>query len=290
MRRTTAEDSVILTFDSHKLPDRVLVGCVEYKVFIYTKRPTSCRNCGRLGHIADVCRSPKICLRCAGIHQEGCDAGAPLCINCSGEHAASYWSCPMRQQLLEVARFRRDNPVDMATAKAIVASLRDWGTPLKIHSDNYGTLRRRRFNSPVYTLYKDSPFSTSAEGHYALRKQGEMKRVSDRPWNPKMRNNWPFEDASLGTQKETWNPPLPCRNTPRWADDGRKPSTCHKNILNDCYRRTQQRYQPTPPWKDIVFAAARTLRDLLSRFPSQVTQVLCEMIDAVELNLQKLCH
>ena len=63
------------------------------------KRPTQCFNCQRWGHSSQNCGYKFRCVKCTEVHAPGqCKRtsreGDAKCINCSGNHAASYRLCP----------------------------------------------------------------------------------------------------------------------------------------------------------------------------------------------------
>ncbi|XP_046402573.1 uncharacterized protein LOC124168397 [Ischnura elegans] len=85
--------SVILTFASDSLPDKVFVGYTSYQVRPYIPNPMRCFNCQHFGHISSRCRGTAACARCGeGKHEnENCSSN---CVNCDGDHPVYSCDCP----------------------------------------------------------------------------------------------------------------------------------------------------------------------------------------------------
>ena len=62
-----ASSVVILSFQG-KVPDRVKLGYLSFKVKPYVREPTSCYKCNAYGHIAAYCANKIKCPRCLGEH------------------------------------------------------------------------------------------------------------------------------------------------------------------------------------------------------------------------------
>ncbi|XP_077498206.1 uncharacterized protein LOC144108858 [Amblyomma americanum] len=91
--------TVVLVFlPDRRLPQSVTIGHVSYEVIRRLKLPTQCFNCQRFGHYARDCVDPVSCRLCAGSHAyEDCfQKNKPRCTNCRGNHASTFWRCPVR--------------------------------------------------------------------------------------------------------------------------------------------------------------------------------------------------
>ncbi len=84
-----------------------LTNLLQVRITVEAFKPKSdpplCRNCQRFGHTKSYClRSPR-CIKCAENHSsDKCvlAASAPCkCVNCGGQHPASYRGCPAFQKL-----------------------------------------------------------------------------------------------------------------------------------------------------------------------------------------------
>lgn len=79
------------------------------KIYIEIRRKSShipqCHNCQRFGHTKNYCRLESRCVKCNEKHQKNaCQKTAqqkPMCVNCKGEHPASYRGCPYHLELLQ---------------------------------------------------------------------------------------------------------------------------------------------------------------------------------------------
>ncbi|GFN87213.1 RNA-directed DNA polymerase from mobile element jockey [Plakobranchus ocellatus] len=89
-------DTVVLTFDSPKLPSRIRAGYLTLDVRPYVPLPMRCYKHQRYGHGKDKCKKPAaVCVRCGkGGHVERDCSADPHCVNCRGDHAASSKTCP----------------------------------------------------------------------------------------------------------------------------------------------------------------------------------------------------
>ncbi|EFN75334.1 hypothetical protein EAI_12577, partial [Harpegnathos saltator] len=87
--------SVCIEFMSQTLPNSVIIWRSIIDIKPYFPSIRICYNCGRLGHIAKVCKSSKRCLNCSEMHDsvEGNCTNKKKCVNCSGPHSASDRSC-----------------------------------------------------------------------------------------------------------------------------------------------------------------------------------------------------
>ena len=90
--------TLILTFNSYRLPNIIKAGWLTFKVKPFIPSPLRCFHCQIFGHSIQKCRKklsqePAVCGNCGkAVHGECKDT--PSCINCGGEHSASSKSCP----------------------------------------------------------------------------------------------------------------------------------------------------------------------------------------------------
>lgn len=99
--------TVVLTFHSQALPEKIFVYNSSIPVYTYSLPSIQCRKCCRFGHIAAKCRSKPICYRCAQPHPgESCSIpdDNSSCVLCLGRHIATDQSCPehARQKAIKV--------------------------------------------------------------------------------------------------------------------------------------------------------------------------------------------
>lgn len=89
--------TIVLTFLGQSLPERVFCYYTSLLVNMYELPVIQCRNCCRFGHVAKQCRSKARCYKCSQPHRgDSCpvDESSSTCLLCSGNHMATYTSCP----------------------------------------------------------------------------------------------------------------------------------------------------------------------------------------------------
>ncbi|XP_055941890.1 uncharacterized protein LOC129971938 [Argiope bruennichi] len=75
-----ATNSIILTFNTTKLPSSIKAGYLNCKVRPYIPNPIRCYNCQRFGHSKTACRGTQTCSRCATAgHQANECTADPQC-------------------------------------------------------------------------------------------------------------------------------------------------------------------------------------------------------------------
>ena len=93
----TPQPSLVLTFESSKLPEKIEAAWFSFKVKEYIPRPRRCFHCQSFGHVMNSCRTkaqglPAKCINCGkDIHGECNDV--PSCIHCGGSHSAMSRDC-----------------------------------------------------------------------------------------------------------------------------------------------------------------------------------------------------
>lgn len=121
VRRIGKSTTIRVEFASATLPEHVYVGLVRHSVDLYVNNPIQCHRCGLFGHVAAVCKRSLSCLRCAQPHATAnCDASISLCINCKKSHETTSPQCPYWQAERSVCRYRCENNVSFANARAEV--------------------------------------------------------------------------------------------------------------------------------------------------------------------------
>ncbi|KAG8235764.1 hypothetical protein J437_LFUL015386 [Ladona fulva] len=76
---------------------------VKIEKFKPAKGPPQCQRCQKFGHVDKACKMPAACVKCGLGHlTRECSKPAnekAKCVNCQGEHPASYRGCPFYQTL-----------------------------------------------------------------------------------------------------------------------------------------------------------------------------------------------
>ncbi|XP_064077897.1 uncharacterized protein LOC135195554 [Macrobrachium nipponense] len=89
--------TLILTFNTFKLPNAIKAGWLNFKVKPYIPSPLRCYHCQMFGHLIQKCRKkmneePALCCNC-GEEAHGPCSEPPSCVNCIENHPASSKSC-----------------------------------------------------------------------------------------------------------------------------------------------------------------------------------------------------
>ena len=95
-----------ITFDKRVPPKYIQFPSmgIQLKCELFVPLPARCFYCQQIGHYEDQCKNKpkgKVCHRCASRHVqvEGVACSLPVkCVNCQGDHPASYRGCPAFRQ------------------------------------------------------------------------------------------------------------------------------------------------------------------------------------------------
>ena len=99
--------SLILTFNSTKLPEKVRAG-IYYSLPVrpYIPAPLRCFNCQKFGHSRTTCDKQPVCI-CGKPPHEGTPCSDPIkCINCGGEHSARSKNCPIFKEEAAIQKIK----------------------------------------------------------------------------------------------------------------------------------------------------------------------------------------
>ncbi len=77
------------------------------------REPIQCKRCQRYGHTKSYCKSPYICVKCGGNHDNRECTKAPetkpLCGLCGGDHTANYRGCPKYKAFAKITSKENNN-------------------------------------------------------------------------------------------------------------------------------------------------------------------------------------
>lgn len=113
--------TVVLTFLGQSLPERVFCYYTSLLVSMYELPVIQCRNCCRFGHVAKQCRSNARCYKCSQRHRgDSCpvEESSSTCLLCSGNHMATYTSCPEHNRQKSIKLVMSQEHVSYSDASA----------------------------------------------------------------------------------------------------------------------------------------------------------------------------
>ncbi|GBN96043.1 hypothetical protein AVEN_241604-1 [Araneus ventricosus] len=119
----SADQHLILTFDSPVLPKSVKIAYINCPVKPYVPEPIRCFKCQKFGHTITACRGSKeICARFSlpDHNSKDCSATTPKCYNCEGDHPAYFRTCPRYRQEKEIQTVKVTKNISFSEARKIV--------------------------------------------------------------------------------------------------------------------------------------------------------------------------
>ena len=114
--------TIILTFDTTKLPQEVKVGYLNVPVAVYVPNPMRCFQCQRFGHHQSNCKNNKMCAVCGKeSHGDEKSCTEPAhCINCNGDHPSFSKKCPKWVEEKEIQTIKCQQNIPYKDARKIV--------------------------------------------------------------------------------------------------------------------------------------------------------------------------
>ena len=147
----TPQPSLLLTFNSIRLPSILKAAWFKYEVKQYIPRPRRCFHCQNFGHILTSCRlksqgKPAVCVNCGEVEHGDCQDD-PTCIHCGGDHPSSSHKCDVFRFELEVQATRIRERITFKEAKDKVRnqSIRPGVTFAKVTADSRA-FKNSKFN------------------------------------------------------------------------------------------------------------------------------------------------
>ena len=125
-RLTTVRDgvkvnttSVVLSFDTPVLPQKVSLGYQAFTVREYIPPPLRCQKCQKFSHTAPARRGKQHCSKCNGEHEYGsCTREEMFCVNCGGDHSAGWNAgCPAFQRAAQIQQVKMQEKLSYAEAE-----------------------------------------------------------------------------------------------------------------------------------------------------------------------------
>ena len=117
-------NTLFVTFDSHKPPEKIKLGYYIVNVQPYVPNPLRCFNCQKFGHSKKWCKNKIACWKCGEEGHDGSDCASETvsCLNCKGDHFASSKSCPVWIREKEIQRIRTEKSLPYHEARKLVTS------------------------------------------------------------------------------------------------------------------------------------------------------------------------
>ena len=127
-KQLIATGSFLITFVSERLPDRVLLCGISYRVRQLYPSVITCSKCVGLGHIRANCKLlVNICRKCGGMMEDGHICGNKVCSHCPGQakHGPSDPDCSVLEYEKLVIRYNTANRVSYQMARKAIRNLVD---------------------------------------------------------------------------------------------------------------------------------------------------------------------
>lgn len=286
IRRLGKSQSVALTFACPTLPDAVCVGYVRHKVYLYVEKPTQCRTCGRLGHVAASCASSSICTKCGKTHDStSCPDGPPKCVNCGRDHPSTSRSCPRWQEERDVVRYRVLHGSDYPTAKAAVKA--DASEHNTDNTSGPGHGQKSAGSMPVSNKPHKQPIQEPPPASQPSQRK-ENKKPHDKPGRSTQLNTDDLESfPHLPNTVPTTQEDLAHNQPSTW----KVVSNIATNLVKSaCTPQPNAAAEPPPPALGIgsIFCAAiKALRGLLQHVSSPIAIYIVQLIDTFTPLLQQ---
>ena len=117
-------NTLFLTFDTHKRPEKLKIGYYITNVQPYIPNPLRCFQCQKFGHSKKFCKNEIACWKCGKVGHDGgdCKSETVCCLNCNGDHFASSKSCPIWQQEKDIQRVKTEKSLSYFEARKLVVS------------------------------------------------------------------------------------------------------------------------------------------------------------------------
>ena len=116
-------DTYFLDFDRNKLPRTIDITSWHSEIVKeYIRKPTSCYNCLKFGHIGKYCRAKsKRCARCSNDGHDAKDCDLPVkCFHCDGEHMSTDRRCEKYVIEMEILATQGKEKTTYGSARDIV--------------------------------------------------------------------------------------------------------------------------------------------------------------------------
>ena len=113
-------NTLILTFNSPKIPDSLKICYLNIPVTQYVPNPLRCYKCQRFSHVTSKCKHNETCAKCSetGHKDESCTK-AFKCINCGESHAAYSKKCAIFKREFDIQSIRVSRNISFFEARKV---------------------------------------------------------------------------------------------------------------------------------------------------------------------------
>lgn len=116
----------LITFFAEKIPERVLLCGISYRIRQYYPNVLICSKCACIGHVRAKCKSEvEICRSCGAERGEGHECGSRSCVHCpdGADHGPSDPNCPVLEYEKMVIQYKVDYRVTYRVARETISNL-----------------------------------------------------------------------------------------------------------------------------------------------------------------------
>ena len=180
--RTGQESHVLkIRFNLEQLPKEVVIHKTILPVYTYVAHVPRCTICNKLGHTKSKCKKKiLVCSLCGSKdHSKDSCTNTKHCINCGGNHSASYQKCPKLLILKKANQIRSETYMSKAEAIRQAKELKDTPTnDFDLNSEEMPALPTSSFlKSPLVTDLKITYASVSKSKPVKTRKGSDTEKV-----------------------------------------------------------------------------------------------------------------
>ncbi|XP_044779770.1 uncharacterized protein LOC123327423 [Drosophila simulans] len=166
---------IIITFESHKLPEIVRIGYETVRVRDYIPLPLRCKKCLRFGHPTPICKSVETCINCSETKHttdgEKC-TNEKNCLNCRNnpeldhQHSPIDRKCPTFIKNQELTAIKTTQKVDHKTAQHIYFERHGFQTKNTYAKTLTNGTTQRTTNTPSPNIHTNTTQSQHQNPHH----------------------------------------------------------------------------------------------------------------------------
>ena len=113
-------NTLILTFNSSKIPVYIRCGSLNVTVIQYIPNPLRCYKCQSFGHTTNKCKRNLVCARCSGNdHNDQQCEKEYKCSNCKENHPSYSKKCSYYKREFDIQHIRIKNCISFFDARTL---------------------------------------------------------------------------------------------------------------------------------------------------------------------------